>query len=195
VISEELSIPGVLLMEGEQVVDERGSFARFFSADELAAHQQAFTPTQASTSFNAFRGTLRGLHLQLPPSVEAKVIRCIRGAIFDVSVDLRPESRAFGSWVGVELSRDRIQSLYLPSGTAHGFVTLEPESEVEYLIDTAYAPELAAGLRWDDPAIGIEWPIAPTVISERDRSFPPVDLSHLRTHGLVALAVTEEGRP
>jgi dTDP-4-dehydrorhamnose 3,5-epimerase len=127
------------------------------------------------------------MHLQAAPSEETKVVRCTRGAIHDVVVDLRPTSPTLGKWLGLELRAGFGRSLYVPAGCAHGFLVLEDVTEVEYLISAAYAPEHALGIRWDDPAIAIDWPFAPTVMSERDRSFANVDLDAVRASGLDAL--------
>jgi len=156
----------------EKRSDERGYFARTWCAEEFRAHRLADRFVQSSISFNLVRGTLRGLHFQRPPHAEAKLIRCARGAIYDVIVDLRPESRTYRQWLGLEMKADAGEMLYVPERFAHGFQTLLPDTEVDYLISTAYAPEAAAGLRHDDPLLGINWPLAVTRISERDRSWP-----------------------
>jgi dTDP-4-dehydrorhamnose 3,5-epimerase len=127
---------------------------------------------QCSISFNHARGTLRGMHYQAHPHPECKLVRCTRGAIYDVALDLRQSSPTFGQWTAAELSADAGNMLYIPGNCAHGFITLEDRSEILYQISEFYYPELARGLRWNDPAFGIEWPIQPTVISDRDRDYP-----------------------
>jgi len=168
----EQPVAGVFAVEPEPVEDERGHFARAFCAEEFAARGLDPRVAQCSVSFNRRRGTLRGLHYQSAPHEEAKLVRCIRGAIFDVAVDLRPESPTFRRWVGVELTPANGLALYVPPGVAHGFQTLADESEVWYQISVPYAPDHGRGVRFDDPAFGVEWPEPVTVVSERDRSYP-----------------------
>ena len=165
-------LAGLYLVESERHEDERGWFARSWCAREFAAHGLEAELAQTSLSFNRRRGTLRGMHFQLPPHAEAKLVRCIRGAIWDVALDLRPQSPTHGQWQGFELSAENGRSLYLPRGFAHGFQTLQPESEVLYQISGFYAPEAAAGVRYDDPAFDMAWPLPVAVISPRDRSWP-----------------------
>ena len=156
------------VIEPERRVDERGFFARTFDADEFSALGLNPTVREVSVSFNAESGTLRGLHYQRPPHEETKLVRCTRGRIFDVAVDL-----ATRRWTAVELSEENELGLYIPEGCAHGFVTLEPASEVLYLISTPYAPAASAGVRWDDQSLGIAWPaVGALTISERDRNLP-----------------------
>jgi dTDP-4-dehydrorhamnose 3,5-epimerase len=139
---------------------------------DFAEHGIDFTPVQVSVSSNRRRGTLRGLHFQADPSPEAKVVTCTRGSAFDVAVDLRADSPTYGRWAAVELTHENGRAIYVPPGCAHGFQTLADDTEVLYLISAFYDPSLQRGLRWDDPALDIEWPENPTVLSERDRSFP-----------------------
>lgn len=129
---------------------------------------------QAHLSLNSRRGVLRGMHYQMPPAAEAKLVRCIRGAIFDVVVDLRPESDAYLKWVSCELTASNRKAIYLPEGCAHGFQTLEDNCELFYHVSHAYAPELAGGFRYDDPAVGISWPLPVSVMSPRDQAWPPL---------------------
>lgn len=168
----ETPLAGVLVIEPEAIADQRGYFARLFDRDEFLDRGLAATLVQSSTSYNRLAGTLRGLHFQRPPHEEAKLVRCTRGSIWDVAVDLRPNSVTYLHWYGVVLSAEDARMLYVPPGCAHGFMTLEDDSEVHYQIDSGYVPEAASGVRWDDPAIGIDWPSVPKVISERDRTFP-----------------------
>ena len=169
----ETTLPGAFLIELEQREDERGSFARTWCRDEFAAHGLSTEVAQCSLSRNTRAGTLRGLHFQAAPHQEVKLVRCTRGAIFDVIVDLRPGSETEGRWLGVELSGESGRTLYVPKGFAHGFQTLVDDSEVLYMMSDAYVPEASTGVRWDDPAFGIEWPEATErTISERDLAWP-----------------------
>ena len=180
-IFHELAVEGAYLLEPERIVDERGWFARTLDTDELAERELVNGVVQISLSHNARRGTLRGMHVQLPPHEETKVVRCTRGAVHDVIVDLRHDSRTFGRWAAAELSSDNGHAVYVPRSCAHGFLTLEDDTDVEYVISAPYTPDAASGVRFDDPAFGIEWPFRPTVINERDRSYPSVDLDDLRS--------------
>lgn len=169
----ETGVAGVLVVEAEESLDERGSFARTYSREEFAARGIDFTAVQISRSTNRRGGTLRGLHYQAAPLAEAKLVSCTRGAVFDVAVDLRHDSPTYGRWAAVELSRANSRSIYIPPGLAHGFQTLEDDTELLYLISAPYEVALQRGIRWDDPDLGIEWPeVPPRVISERDRSLP-----------------------
>jgi dTDP-4-dehydrorhamnose 3,5-epimerase len=189
VIFNEQALAGVFVIDPEPVADERGLFARTYCQSEFEEHGFSFTVAQASVSFNARKGTLRGMHLQLPPHEEAKLVRCIAGSVQDVVVDLRAGSPTQLEWLAVELAAQRRNALYVPAGLAHGFLTLEDRSELEYLISTLYVPAAAAGVRWDDPAIGITWPSRPSVISERDAAFPVLDVEAVRGQGPAALAI------
>ena len=187
-IFREQAIAGVYELAPEPAEDERGLFARTYARDEFAEQGISFSVEQASVSYNSRRGTLRGLHLQLPPHEEAKLVRCVAGAVYDVVVDLRVGSPTQLRWLGVELSGERRNALYVPPGVAHGFVTLVDACELEYLISTAYAPAAAAGVRWDDPALRIEWPLEPAVISSRDAAYPDIDVDRIAHVGAEALA-------
>ncbi len=172
-IFTETSLGGAHLIELEQARDERGWFARTFDADEFRDRGLDAAIVQGSTSFNERAGTLRGMHYQEAPHGEVKLVRCTRGAIFDVIVDLRPKSPTYCDWYGVELTADNAKTLYIPVGFAHGFQTLSDASEVSYQMTHEYVPEAARGVRWDDPVFGIEWPAAEDrVVSERDRGYP-----------------------
>jgi dTDP-4-dehydrorhamnose 3,5-epimerase len=171
-IVRDTPLPGVFIIDAELVGDARGFFARFWSADVFAARQLVTGVDQVSVSFNHAAGTLRGMHYQAPPFAETKLVRCIRGAIFDVAVDLRPDSPAFRRWTGLELTADNRRALYIPAGCAHGFLTLTPDAEVLYMIDAPYSAPHGRGVRWNDPAFGIEWPAAVQVINERDAAYP-----------------------
>jgi len=165
-------LPGLILVELEPVSDERGSFARTFDAAEWKARGMSSRVVQCNLSRNLARGTLRGLHHQAAPHEEAKLVRCSRGTIFDVAVDLRPDSPTFRRWFGQELSTENGRMLFVPEGLAHGFITLTDDSEVLYQMSEPYEASAARGVRWDDPAFAIEWPLEPVMISERDRTFP-----------------------
>lgn len=167
-----LSLEGAYLIDLEPIGDERGFFARLFCAEE--ADQQGIESKimQVNNSYSAAKGTLRGMHYQLPPKEETKLVRCIQGAIFDVIVDLRPTSPTFCQWFGTTLSAENRRMMYVPKGFAHGFLTLSDHSEILYFVSETYAKELEKGVRWNDPAFGIDWPSPPQIISERDRSHP-----------------------
>lgn len=169
---QETKIAGVFEIQVEPKVDERGFFARSWCRHEF--EQQKLNPklAQCSISFNSRKGTLRGMHYQTGPYVEAKLVRCTRGAIYDVAVDMRPHSTTFMQWFGTELTATNRCGLYIPEGCAHGFLTLEDETEVFYQISEFYQPEAARGVRWNDPAFGIVWPGTVEVISDRDRTYP-----------------------
>jgi len=173
------SLAGAYLIEPERRADERGFFARTWSASEFAERGLESGLAQCSVSYNRVRGTLRGLHYQAPPFAEAKLVRCTRGALFDVAVDLRPDSPSFKQWVGHELTEDNRRALYVPRGFAHGFLTLADATEVEYQISTPYVPDAARGVRWDDPFLGIDWPAPVEVISARDRDYADVQVAQL----------------
>lgn len=167
-----LGVPGAFRVEIEPHADERGAFARTFCARDFAAQGLETRFVQTSLSTNPRRGTLRGMHWQAEPNREAKLVRCVRGAIYDVLLDVRRDSHAFRQHVAVELSAERRDAVYVPQGVAHGFLTLTEDCEVHYAISQFHAPESARGVRWDDPAFGIVWPEPIAVISQRDRSWP-----------------------
>ncbi|HTO81831.1 MAG TPA: dTDP-4-dehydrorhamnose 3,5-epimerase [Methylomirabilota bacterium] len=165
-------IPGVVQVELQPQTDERGSFARTYCEATFRAHGLEPVGVQCNVSVNPKRGTLRGLHFQAPPAEEAKLVRCARGWIFDVAVDLRRDSPTFRQWFGVELDGERGNGLYIPRGCAHGFLTLADDTVVDYRMGAAYVAELARGVRWNDPAFAIAWPFAPLHIGERDAAYP-----------------------
>lgn len=167
-----LSIAGAMVVDVERREDPRGFFARSFCCDEFAAHGLPPVFVQCNISWNARRGTLRGMHFQRAPSREGKLVRCTAGAILDVVVDLRPDSPTYRRWEGVELTAANRRALYIPPGLAHGFQTLADDTEVFYQMTDMFAPDLADGVRWNDPAFGIEWPIADPIMSERDAAYP-----------------------
>jgi dTDP-4-dehydrorhamnose 3,5-epimerase len=162
------------VVELAPIADDRGWFARTFDAEEFAAHGLNPSMVQCNASFNSSRDTLRGMHYQADPHGESKLVRCVRGAIFDVAVDLRENSATLRGWHGVELSAENRRAFYIPAGLAHGFQTLTDDTEVIYQMGHHYVPEAARGVRWDDPAFGIKWPEpdGERIISEKDRSYP-----------------------
>ena len=165
-------LAGLMIVAIEAREDERGLFARTFCRDEFRAAGLPDVFVQCNISFNAHAGTLRGMHFQAEPYEEEKLVRCTVGAIFDVSVDLRPGSATYGRWQGVELTQTNRRALFVPGGFAHGFVTLTDGAEVFYQMSTPYVAEAARGVRWNDPAFAIKWPIANPILSERDASYP-----------------------
>lgn len=165
-------IDGVMTVDVEPVADDRGHFARWYCAEEFARHGLEPLPAQGAVSRNRRRGTLRGLHFIEVHQGEAKLVRCIAGAIFDVAVDLRPGSPTFRRWVGTELTAENQRALYIPRGCAHGFVTLTDGADVAYQFSEPHRPGLEIGLRWNDPEVAVDWPLLPDIISERDRALP-----------------------
>lgn len=164
-------IAGVVMVDIEPRTDQRGAFARLHCPDEFSAAGHPFEPVQTSLSRNPQAGTLRGLHYQPAPHAEVKLVRCVRGRIFDVAVDLRPGSPTHRRWTAAELSAENGRALLVPEGVAHGFLTLEPDSDVLYQIAPGHQPGHEAGVRWDDPAFAIAWPAAPRLISPRDAAY------------------------
>ncbi len=162
---------GAFVVEPERHEDERGHFARLWCEEEFAKQGLSSQLSQVNVSFNRHRGTLRGMHFQVPPHAETKLVRCNRGCICDVIVDIRENSPTYRAWQAFELSEDNGTMLYIPVGFAHGFITLSDNAEVYYQMSTAYHAAWACGFRWDDEAIGIDWPLVPEVISERDRNW------------------------
>jgi dTDP-4-dehydrorhamnose 3,5-epimerase len=171
-IFRETPLKGAFIIELEPHHAERGQFVRTWCREEFRRHGIDMAFVQAAMSINAQRGTLRGLHWQSPPHQEAKLVRCARGAIYDVIVDIQPQSPTFGQWFGIALTEGSQLMLFIPQGFAHGFQTLVDDTEVSYQLSAAHAPASARGLRYDDPALGIDWPIPVSRISERDRSWP-----------------------
>ncbi len=171
-IFTETAILDAFVIDPEPIEDPRGAFARTFCHREFARHGIAAEFVQCNISFNAARGTLRGLHFQAPPHAEAKLVRCTSGRVFDVAVDVRRDSPTFGCWYGVELNAADRRMHFLPEGVAHGFQTLEDGSELFYQMSADFAPEAARGLRFDDPELGIAWPLPDPIMSDRDRALP-----------------------
>ncbi len=168
----ETQLKGAYVIELEKHEDARGFFARTFCVEEFSAHGLDPAVAQSNVSFNRRRGTLRGLHYQAPPHAEAKLVRCTAGAAFDVVVDIQPRSPTFKRWLAIELSAKNRKMLYVPEGFAHGFQTLEDDTELVYQMSKPYVPEAARGIKWNDPALDIAWPLAPLVVSARDQGFP-----------------------
>jgi dTDP-4-dehydrorhamnose 3,5-epimerase and related enzymes len=178
---QQTSLRGAFVVSLEPYADSRGFFARTWCAREFAAHGLPDTLVQSSMSHSERRGTVRGMHVQLPPSREAKLVRCARGAIYDVIVDMDPDSPTFLRHFGIELSATSYQALYIPPLMLHGFQTLQDASEVHYQMTDFYAPELGLGARWDDPAFGIAWPIrAPVTVLPRDAAYADFDVERYR---------------
>jgi dTDP-4-dehydrorhamnose 3,5-epimerase len=172
---QDTGFAGLFLIELDLVRDERGYFARTFCVNTFKQHGLQTDYPQNSTSFSAKSGTVRGMHFQKAPHGEAKLIRCTRGAIHDVVIDIRPGSATYLKHYGVELAEGDGRELYVPDGFAHGFQTLRDASEVHYMLSTRYVPDAASGFRWDDPAFELSWPRPITVISDRDRKWPLLD--------------------
>ena len=168
----EAKLKGVFIVDVEFREDERGFFARSWCEDEFKQHGLNSHLAQCNISFNKKRGTLRGMHYQISPFVEEKLVRCTKGAICDVIIDLRPESPTFKQWLSVELTEENYRSIFIPAGFAHGFQTLQDKSEVFYQMSEFYRPEYARGVRWNDPTFGIVWPIDRQIISRRDQEYP-----------------------
>jgi len=168
----ETSLCGAWLIDLEPVRDHRGFFARTFCMRELAEHGLETSFVQHSTSHSAVKGTLRGMHFQRAPHSEVKVVRCLKGAIWDVIIDLRADSPTYRRWQGFELTDENHRQLYIPAGLAHGFQTLRDDVEVGYLISAYYTPAAGNGIRYDDPAFGIDWPLPIASISEADKKWP-----------------------
>lgn len=170
----ETGLTGAFVVETEPAVDERGLFARLYCEREFAAQGIDSRFVQCSISYNSRKHTLRGMHYQAEPAAEAKIVRCTRGAIYDVIVDLRPGSRTRLKWFAAELTQDDRRAIYVPKGFAHGFKTLVDESEVYYQISAFYDPAAARGVRWNDPRLAINWPPGKPILSDRDRTYPDV---------------------
>ena len=168
----ETGIAGAMMIEPNPHKDDRGQFMRVWCTREFAEHGLDFLPVQANMGFSLCKGTVRGMHFQQEPAPEAKLVRCTRGAIFDVVIDLRQESPSYGKWYGAELTPENGRMLYVPERCAHGYQTLADCTEMYYMTSQFYAPEAARGVRFDDPAFGIQWPLEPTAISEQDRNWP-----------------------
>ena len=168
----ETALHGVWIVEMVPVEDTRGHFARSWCSRDFASRGLSVDLSQCSISRTRKKGTIRGMHYQRPPKEEAKLVRCTRGAVFDVAIDLRPHSPTFMHWEGRELTAEGWRMLYIPEGCAHGLQALQDDSEVSYMISAEFAPETAAGVRWDDPLFAVRWPLQVSSLSEKDRSYP-----------------------
>lgn len=168
----ETQLPGVFVIELDRHEDERGWFARAWCREEFAKHGLPLEFAQNSISYNAQRGTLRGMHFQTAPHAEAKLIRCVAGAVHDVALDLRPDSPTFKQSFATELSAENGRALFLPEGIAHGFQTLADDSALHYQMTAPYVAEVSTGVHWNDPAFDLEWPVAEPILSERDQAWP-----------------------
>jgi len=178
----ETPLEGAFVIELEKHGDERGFFARAFCENEFGDHGLVTGFVQVNNSTSKVKGTLRGMHYQLSPHAETKMVRCIRGSLVDMILDIRPGSKTFGKSFGAELSAENRKMMYVPKGFAHGFITLTEDSEAFYFVDEFYAPEFERGIRWNDPKFGIEWPCEPELISDKDANHPDYDESyHLAT--------------
>ncbi len=175
-IFSETKLKGIFIIEPERLEDERGFFARTWCRREFEAHGLNPNLVQCNISFNKKKGTLRGMHYQVVPHQEAKVVRCTAGAIYDVIIDLRPASPTFKQWIAVELTAENCKMLYIPEDFAHGFQTLADNTEVFYQMSEFYHPECARGIRWNDPMFEIEWPLPEITLSAKDNSYPDCNL-------------------
>ncbi len=162
-------LEGAYTIELDKIGDDRGFFSRFFCARDFEEAGLAHNVLQINNSLSREQGTLRGMHYQLSPKAETKIVRCIRGALWDVILDLRPQSATFGNWFGAELTAENRTTMYVPKGFGHGFITLVPDTEAFYLTDEFYSPEHERGVRWNDPKFAIDWPAEPVIISDKDR--------------------------
>lgn len=183
-IFRETTLNDARLIDLDKKGDDRGFFARFYCQNEFADAGLIRDFVQINTSLSAKAGTLRGMHYQLPPSAEVKIVRCIRGALWDCIIDLRPESSTFGKWFGHTLSAENRTMMYVPQGFAHGFITLTDDAEALYLVSSFYDPKAERGLRWNDPRFGIEWPREPLELSQKDANWPLFDPEF---HGIEAM--------
>ncbi|WP_439883368.1 dTDP-4-dehydrorhamnose 3,5-epimerase [Pontibacter sp. MBLB2868] len=171
-IFTETKLKGAFIIDVKRLEDERGFFGRSFCQDEFEKHGLSNDVRQTNVSYNKKKGTLRGMHMQLAPNEESKLVRCTRGAIYDVIIDMREESETYKQWIGVELTADNYRMLFVPEGFAHGFITLEDNTDVTYQVTEFYTPGAEKGIRWNDPAFNIQWPIEPVVISDKDQAHP-----------------------
>lgn len=175
-IFKETKLKGSFILEIQKVEDERGFFGRAWCAKEMENHGLNVNIRQTNVSYNKLKGTLRGMHYQKSPFKECKVVRCTKGAIFDVIIDLRPDSPTYCEWFGIELTSENHKMIYIPEDFAHGFITMEDNTEITYMVSEFYAPGYEAALRWDDPKFNIKWPIPPHVISSKDKAIPNFEI-------------------
>lgn len=175
----ETGIAGAWVIDPTPHQDDRGQFQRAWCAKEFAEHEVDFVPVQANMAFGIARGTIRGMHMQDATAIEAKLVRCTRGVVFDVVIDLRPESPTYGEWYGVELSAENGRMLYVPGCCAHGCQTLEKQTEIHYMASAFFTPGAVRGFRYNDPVFAVQWPLAATAVSDQDRNWPLVDRPEL----------------
>jgi len=178
----ETPIAGVWVIDPDFRGDDRGRFFRAWCSREFADHGIDFLPLQANMGFSVQRGTVRGMHYQIEPALEAKLVRCTRGSMFDVALDLRPGSPTYGQWFGAELSEDNGRMLFVPEHCGHGYQTLDDRTEMHYMTSQVYTPSACRGARFDDPAFAIRWPLPPTAVSDQDRSWPLVPPREMEHH-------------
>jgi len=174
-IFRETKLKGSFIIEVRKIADERGFFGRSWCKKEFIAQKLSVEMAQANIAFSFKKGTLRGMHYQQEPFAEAKLVRCTRGAAYDVILDLRPDSPTYRQWIGTELTQDNYHMIYAPEGFAHGYLTLEDNTEMSYSVSQFYAPEAERGIRYDDPAFGIAWPADIRVVSDKDKGWPNYD--------------------
>ncbi|PRY11222.1 dTDP-4-dehydrorhamnose 3,5-epimerase [Pontibacter ummariensis] len=179
----ETKLKGAYVIDVKRLEDERGFFGRSFCQKEFEAYGLSNEVRQTNVSYNKKKGTLRGMHMQLAPNEESKLVRCTRGAIYDVIIDMRPDSETYKQWVGVELTADNYRMLFVPEGFAHGFITLEDNTDVTYQVTEFYTPGAERCIRWNDPAFNIEWPMEPVVISEKDQAHPDFEDEQVPSKG------------
>jgi dTDP-4-dehydrorhamnose 3,5-epimerase len=183
-IFKETKLKGAFIIETEPITDNRGFFARAWCQKEFSAHGLLTSFVQANITFSPQKGTIRGLHYQIAPHEEVKLVRCTRGATYDVIIDLRPESRTYKQWLGTELTANNGKMIYIPGGFAHGYQILTKDSEVFYQVGQFYAPDYECGIRWDDPAFAINWPItSPLILSAKDKQWPDYSLQECQKSG------------
>lgn len=179
----ETGIAGAWVIDPSSHQDDRGRFLRAWCAKEFAEHGVDFVPVQANMAFSVVKGIIRGMHRQAAPAIEAKLVRCTRGAIYDVVLDLRPGSATCGQWYGAELSAENSRMLYVPENCAHGCQSLRDATEMHYMASEFYTPSAVQGARFDDPAFAIRWPLVPTMVSDQDRSWPLTTLGSVGSTG------------
>ncbi|HKG05670.1 MAG TPA: dTDP-4-dehydrorhamnose 3,5-epimerase [Pedobacter sp.] len=178
-IFTETKLKGAFIIDVKRIEDERGFFGRSYCSNEFEAHGLNTNAVQTNVSYNQHKGTLRGMHMQCTPHEESKLVRCTRGSIYDVIIDMRPQSPTHNQWIGVELNASSYRMLYVPEGFAHGFITLEDQTDVTYQVTQYYTPGSERCFRWDDPAFAIEWPLTPKLISEKDQQHALIQNSSL----------------
>ena len=183
----ETPVTGVWVIDPDFRGDDRGRFFRAWCSREFADHGIEFLPLQANMGFSLLKGTVRGMHLQVEPALEAKLVRCTRGAMFDVALDLRPGSSTWGQWFGTELSEENGRMLFVPEHCGHGYQTLEDRTEMHYMTSQVYTPAACRGARFDDPAFGIDWPLPVTSVSDQDRNWPLISPREAKHHPESAL--------